>query len=445
MTKTNVNDIQPTQWTPSLLRLGAAACVLVVAAVALRSLQMERRSSEDLVHAVEKNFGVLFSAFCFLGFAAVCIKSTVFFLKKDKTIDGLELKRLNHTKLLSLLTKLYPDFKLDGLCRGYALTGLDDLLEGSSSFRDTLKKLDSLSYLREEDLIAKIKEDKDLSNFFDKLQSEYFNRKRDTLIGGISGVYQEPKDLLPLMLDFQEQLNSASIPFKALAFLIASREHNIAVVFNSEENVYRLIDANHLNSNIFPLESISKKIAASYNFPGESKAFCIDVFLSTGEENKLDPQSVFNAWKTSILSQQTQSLSSLSENEKFNWLYHAASANDKQSVLSLVSAGVNVNQTIKNGSTPLYAACEKGHEEVVKILIDTEFDVHQGRKNGSTSLHAAASDGNEKIVKILIDKGFEVNQTDEDGVTPLHRACQNGNEKAVKVLIDNGSNINQKK
>lgn len=375
-----------------------------------------------------------------------CLVAVAGFLTErvKKTTTELEVKYLTHEKFLFLLKKLYPVYEADGLCRGYSLTAIDDLLEGSSSFRTTLRKLDNLiGHLKREDLIRKIEEDEDLSNFFNKIYTRYYKQRTDNVIGAVSGNYNSPQDLLPLMLSFQEQLNSASIPFKALVFLIGSKDHDIVFGFNSEENVYRLIDANDLNSNIFPLDSISREIATSYDLPEKSKAFSIQVFLSTDKKNELDSKRIFNAWKTSILSKQIQKLSSLSEEEKSNWLYRAAYSNDEQSVFLLIDTGVKVKQTGKNGFTPLHVACQNGHEEVVKILVDKVDNVNQANKNGFTPLIVACQDGHEEVVKILIDKGAKVNRANENGATPLYMACQNGHEKVVKILIDKGADVNQ--
>ncbi len=367
--------------------------------------------------------------------------------KTGRGIATTELKHLTHQKLLFLLKNLYPSYEDAGLCRGYSFTVLDDLLEGASSFITTLKKLDNLmGHLKEADLIRQIEEDKDLSNFFNKIHTLQHKRKTNNLIGTISGTYTNPQDLLPLMLNFQEQLTSASIPFKSLVFLIGSKDHNIIFGFNSEENVYRLIDANDLNSNTLPLDSVSKKIAISYDLPEKSKAFYIQVFLSTDKdkENELESKRIFNAWKTPILSKQIQSLPSLSEEEKSNWLHNAAYANDEQSVLLLIDAGVNVHQTWwKKGFTPLCLACQNSHAEIVKILIDKGADLHQANKKGRTPLFIACQNDHEEIVQILIDKGADVNQADKDGGTPVWMACQNGHKKIVKILIDKGADVNQ--
>ncbi len=444
-----VDNTRPIQWKSSLLRLGGA---VVVTAIALLALQIERKNVEYFIHDVKENvFKSVhidpFLALSLLVIVVACINSINSIrsiLKKKETTTGLEIKYLTHEKFLVLLKKLYPDYVAAGLCRGYSLTVIGDLLEESSSFRGSLKKLDSLmGRFKEEDLIRKIKEDEELSDFFKKIYTKYYKHKTDNLIGAVSGTYTSPQDLLPLMLSFQEQLNSASIPFKALVFSIGSKDHNIVFGFNSEENVYRLIDASDLNLNIFPLDSISKQIASSYDLPEKSKAFYVQVFLSTDNENELGSKNTFNAWKTSILPKHIQSLSSLSEEEKSNWLYSAAYSNDVQSVCLLVDKGVNVNQTGKGGFTSLHVACQNGHEEVVKILVDKVNNFNQTTKAGSTPLFVACQDGHEKVVEILIGKGSNVNQANENGATPLYMACQNGREKVVQLLIDKGADVNQ--
>ncbi len=449
MIKTEINA-QSIQLTPSLLRTGRDVCSTITA-VALRSLQIVRKNFEYCIHEVKKNFFNpihlgSFLAFKLFDFVVVCVKSIESFLNKIGTES--EVRYLTHGKLISLVKKLCPNSNNDdGICGKYAFTILEDLLEGSSAFITTLKKLDNLMrHLKEEDLIKEIKKDKDLSNFFDKLDRNSSKHKTDSLIGAISGTYtNNPQDLLPLMLSFQEQLSASSIPFKSLAFLIGTKHHGIVFEFSPEENVYRLIDVNDLNANIFPLASISGKIAQSYDFSSEqSKAFSMKVFLSTDKENKLDADCIFNAWKTSFLSKQAQSLSSLGEEEKISWLSSASDSNDEQSVTLLVGTGMNVNQTAgKKESTPLYLATQNGHEKVVEILVNNGSNVNLPNKRGVVPLHVASQNGLEKVVEILVNSGSNVNQPDEKGFTPLHSASQFGYEKIVQMFLNEGAKINQ--
>ena len=176
----NVNfNARSTQQIASLLQAGTA---VLVTAVALRNLLMENKDSESVTTEVKDSsfsFGYTgsFLAISLLGIVAACLTSIASRLKNKRT-TGLEINYLTHENFLHLLKKLYPDYEAAGLCSGYSITVTDDLLEESSNYRASLRKLDSLmGNLSEVDLIRNIKEDKNLSIFLNKINTNY-NRKK---------------------------------------------------------------------------------------------------------------------------------------------------------------------------------------------------------------------------------------------------------------------------
>lgn len=104
-------------------------------------------------------------------------------------------------------------------------------------------------------------------------------------------------------------------------------------------------------------------------------------------------------------------------------------------VTTLIEAGANVNQTNKDGATPLYWASVNGHCEIVQALLKADADVNIARSDkGYNPLMAASHSGNVNIVMALIEAGTDVNEINKDGGTALDIAAQNGYKDIVKTL-----------
>ena len=81
----------------------------------------------------------------------------------------------------------------------------------------------------------------------------------------------------------------------------------------------------------------------------------------------------------------------------------------------------------------------------MKYLIEHGADVNKESKDGTTPLFIACEYGNYAIVKCLVEHGANVNKELKNGKTPLIIACdsRNRNETIVKYLIVNGADIKQ--
>jgi ankyrin repeat protein/beta-lactamase regulating signal transducer with metallopeptidase domain len=127
-------------------------------------------------------------------------------------------------------------------------------------------------------------------------------------------------------------------------------------------------------------------------------------------------------------------------------LHQAAAKGDIEQVRSLISKGVDVNETDQTGQTALHLAARHGHKAVVELLLDRDADVHAQRKRwpqlGATPLHEAAKHGHKEIVEVLLANGSEVNERDGSRWTALHYAARNGHKEIVKVLLTNGADVN---
>ncbi|MFP3016488.1 MAG: ankyrin repeat domain-containing protein [Wolbachia sp.] len=158
---------------------------------------------------------------------------------------------------------------------------------------------------------------------------------------------------------------------------------------------------------------------------------------------------------------------------------HVAAENNSKDIIELfLSKGVGINDTDKQGYTPLHYAAWRGRLEVAKFLIEeyansifkynngstlpcdaplsNHFHIIKcsiGEKNileirdnsGRVPLHCAASNGKLDVVKYFIDEEkVDVNIKDNGYWTPLHWASWGGHLDIAKYLVDKRANINAK-
>lgn len=98
-----------------------------------------------------------------------------------------------------------------------------------------------------------------------------------------------------------------------------------------------------------------------------------------------------------------------------------------------------VNETDKNGFTPLILAAFAGNEKLVKFLLEQEgIQVNKAanRNRGLTPLFLAAHKGHANVVELLLgNKETDVNHGWEGGITPLLSAADSGHDEVVKMVL----------
>ena len=130
---------------------------------------------------------------------------------------------------------------------------------------------------------------------------------------------------------------------------------------------------------------------------------------------------------------------SASEVDENGWTdLHWAAAMDLPGIaLSLVNAGVNVNETTK---TDEQLFTRKLRTRLNKA--DTGFSWNVWRRYGDTPLHIAALTNSRKTANVLIDEGAFVNTDNTQGETPLHYAIWGKSLEISRILISNGAYVN---
>lgn len=103
-----------------------------------------------------------------------------------------------------------------------------------------------------------------------------------------------------------------------------------------------------------------------------------------------------------------------------------------------------VNETTKNGFTPLHIAAHYGSLQVGKLLLQNNADVNFKAKNCITPLHVACKWGKGDMVNLLLDYDADIESKTRDSLTPLHCACRSGHVAVVAILVNRGSPIHTK-
>lgn len=153
------------------------------------------------------------------------------------------------------------------------------------------------------------------------------------------------------------------------------------------------------------------------------------------------------------------------EEEEVFLLHTACRGGDFEQVQALIEQGSDVNQIDKDGQTPLFVACEKGHVEIAWLLLLKHAEVNQQipvvtKQYGSLlnmvcqelvfldedekkkPKYAAIRKKYAEIAKILVHAGVDINRTDQYGNTAFLIACKTGQLDLIELLLQKGADIN---
>jgi ankyrin repeat protein len=87
----------------------------------------------------------------------------------------------------------------------------------------------------------------------------------------------------------------------------------------------------------------------------------------------------------------------------------------------LLAKGFDINESNRQGLTPLHVSAQWHQEEAALLLLDQKSDnLHVQDNDGRSAFHHDAMSGGYKIAKrLLLDERLEFNSQDNDGNTPL--------------------------
>lgn len=138
------------------------------------------------------------------------------------------------------------------------------------------------------------------------------------------------------------------------------------------------------------------------------------------------------------------SAKTLSRKDIFNAIQH----NDEALINSLISRGVDLNLSDRQGNSTVMAALLAGWPQLAETLIPHTKQLGQANILGNRPLHVASTRGYENIILALLISEVDINQTDSRGDTALVLAVKNKNAEIAALLLDQGADyslINKKK
>lgn len=121
-----------------------------------------------------------------------------------------------------------------------------------------------------------------------------------------------------------------------------------------------------------------------------------------------------------------------------------AQRGDRDSIVSLLRDGADVNASHGDGMSALHWAAAAGDAEMAAILVQAGANVKAVTRIGHyTALHLACKGGSAAVVEVLLEAAAEVNARTEPGATtPLHLAAGSGSADAVRLLLSRGADVN---
>lgn len=129
----------------------------------------------------------------------------------------------------------------------------------------------------------------------------------------------------------------------------------------------------------------------------------------------------------------------IGQSDKISPLVAACLINDNALDIALILV-----DSASNTNGMLGQVAGTGNLEVFKMLVEKGLPIEESDKNGFTPLHYAVSYGNIEIVRFLLDVGVNVNLATSTNLTPLMIAVCGGYNKIAKALIKSGANTQAK-
>jgi ankyrin repeat protein len=118
---------------------------------------------------------------------------------------------------------------------------------------------------------------------------------------------------------------------------------------------------------------------------------------------------------------------------------------DLDTAKRLVDEGADVNLANYLGVSPLILAARNQSPEMMAALLEVGADPNQATWSGETVLMSTARTGGTKNITLLLDHGAEINmQEPRRGQTALMWAISYGHPDVARVLIERGADINSR-
>jgi len=165
-------------------------------------------------------------------------------------------------------------------------------------------------------------------------------------------------------------------------------------------------------------------------------------FIDQLEERKRGFQDKIEKGKIKFISKVSQEEADELGNQLYRKISSSSFVDGDEAVLKeltkLIKQGANVNVLVKDGKdTPLLKCCKLNYPKTVILLLCAGVDVNQTNNYGTTPLMSAARHNAKDIVKQLIWMGADVNKRCQDGDTALIQALRHSSVASADILVAN--------
>ncbi|QHE84382.1 ankyrin repeat domain-containing protein [Hydrogenophaga sp. BPS33] len=144
------------------------------------------------------------------------------------------------------------------------------------------------------------------------------------------------------------------------------------------------------------------------------------------------------------LSVQAQKVQQANKKGPEKWV-EAIHADDPEKVLALLMLSPLLNETIKDGATPLQLAARQEKLKVLDCLLEhPDIDPARARDKGWTALHEAARFGRAgAMARLLKVRGIPLNAPLASGATPFLLALEYGHWNVAQLLLEKEREVRQ--
>lgn len=116
-------------------------------------------------------------------------------------------------------------------------------------------------------------------------------------------------------------------------------------------------------------------------------------------------------------------------------------SNDKESLVSAIQNGLDINSKDKYYKTPLMLACLEGNYKMAEYMISQGADIKATDNFQWTALHFTCHSGQKDIAELLVNNGAILDAQSFNGGTPLMRAIESSKVGIILWLIQKGAKI----
>ncbi|KAH9315029.1 hypothetical protein KI387_023656, partial [Taxus chinensis] len=205
-----------------------------------------------------------------------------------------------------------------------------------------------------------------------------------------------------------------------------------------------MLSENSANARVLPRNPRLQVIGAGFEDISKrfDEEFKVEDDGNTNEEDRpQEHRQLYTPEEKVLLNKRTPDLQRCTST-KWIPLHTFATAGQSYLLNFLLSHGVDINATDKDGQSALHKAIACKKEGIVSYLLRAGADTLIRDTDGATLIHYAVEVAAIQTIKHLILYKVDINVPDNFGWTPLHLAVQSRRTDVVRLLLVKGADKN---